>query len=55
LRRPANRHAPAGSTDEDADADSDRKHHERALLRLIGEPRDRLAADPAAQLHRLVA
>jgi hypothetical protein len=50
LRRPAKRRAPAGGTDEYADADGDRKHQERTLLRLTGELRDRSAADPAAHI-----
>jgi hypothetical protein len=50
LRRPAKRRASAGGTDEYADADGDRKHHERALLRLTGELRDRSAANPAAHI-----
>jgi hypothetical protein len=44
------RGAPAGGTDEYADADGNRKHQERALLRLAGELRDRPAASPAAQV-----
>jgi len=48
--RPAERRASAGGTDENANADSDGKHEERALLRLTGELRDRSAANPAAHI-----
>jgi hypothetical protein len=50
LRRPAKRRASAGGTDEYADTDGDRKHQERALLRLTGELRHRSAANPAAHI-----
>jgi len=50
LRSPSKRRASAGGTDEYADADGDREHQERALLRLTGELRDRSAANPAAHI-----
>lgn len=43
---PVQRRLPAGGADKDTDAHGNREHNERAVLRVIGKPRDRPTAEP---------